>query len=240
MTMLPKLNDTPKYQLTIPSSGKKVKYRPYLVKEEKILLTAVEMGDFTMMINAIVDTIKACVQEDVKFEDLATFDIEYMFLKIRGKSVGENINVNGTCTKCETKNEVSINIDDIQVKMVKQEKKVQLTDKISLLLKYPSYKDVATSSATASTDGDQQNLNFMFDMSLNAIDSIQTENENIKASDVEFAELKDFVESMSTAQYSKIANFIADMPSLKHEVKFKCTSCEADNMIVLEGISDFF
>jgi len=238
--MLPKLNDTPKYQLTIPSSGKKVKYRPYLVKEEKILLTAVEMGDFTMMINAIVDTIEACIQEDIKFNDLATFDIEYMFLKIRGKSVGENINVNGTCTNCKTKNEVSINIDDIQVKMVEQEKKVQLTDNVSLILKYPSYKDVATSSATASAEGDQQNLNFMFDMSLNAIDSIQTEDENIKASDVEFAELKDFVESMSTAQYSKIANFIANMPSLKHEVKFKCTSCEADNTIVLEGINDFF
>ena len=233
--MLPKLNDTPKYQLTIPSSGKKVKYRPYLVKEEKILLTAVEMGNFTTMINAIVDTIKACVQEDVKVDDLSTFDIEYMFLKIRGKSVGENINIKGGCTECSAQNDISINIDDINIEKSKQDKKVQLTDQVSLILKYPSYTDISSSM-----NNDDEDLNFAFEMSLNVIDSIQTENENIKASDVERSELRDFVESMSSAQYAKITNFISEMPSLKHEVKFKCTSCEADNTIVLEGINDFF
>ena len=233
--MLPKLNDTPKYQLTIPSSGKKVKYRPYLVKEEKVLLTAIEMGDFNTMINAIADTIKACVQEDIKVEDLATFDIEYMFLKIRGKSVGENINIISRCKHCGGENNVTINIDDINVEDTRPEKKIQLTDEVSLQVKYPSYSDIV-----ASMNSDDENLNFAFEMSLNVIDSIQTENENIKVSDVERSELKDFVDSMSSAQYAKITNFISEMPSLKHRVNFKCSSCETDNDIALEGINDFF
>ena len=141
---LPKLNDKPKYELTIPSTGKKVKYRPYLVKEEKILMMALESGDKNSALNAVIDTIEACVSDKVDRTQLALFDIEYMFIMIRSKSVGEISEVGIKCTSCHAVNEISIQLDNVQVKKPDGSNEIELSDTIMLKMKYPSFSDVAS------------------------------------------------------------------------------------------------
>lgn len=230
---LPKLNDTPQYELVVPSTGSAVRYRPYLVKEEKVLLLAFETQDQKQMMNAMVDTIVACVEDNLDKNSLTTFDVEYMFLQIRGKSVGESATVGLKCGSCENVEEVNIPLNDIKVDKKDVSNIIEVTDKISIEMKYPSFLDVATN-----VDEEKKESQVAFDMIEKSIAAVMTEEERI----TEFSkkEITDFIESMTSDQLEKISEFVRDIPSLEKEVDYVCSECGQDNHIKLEGISDFF
>lgn len=228
---LPKLNEVPKYELIIPSSGEKVKFRPYLVKEEKILMMAAESKDSKEMLNAVLDTIEACVQSKLNFEKLTTFDIEYLFIKLRSKSVGEVSNILLPCKSCEHHNEVSINLEEIQCKGLTKDKYVKLDDKVTVEMRYPSYKDIPL-------DENENEMGFkVLAASLNAV---LTEDERIKIEDESPENVRDFLESMTKEQFEKIAAFLVDMPQVKHTVAFDCEKCSEQNKVELKGLQSFF
>ena len=233
---LPKLNDTPKYDIVIPSQNKKVKYRPYLVKEEKVLMMAMESQDMNAILNAVVDTITACVQNDIEKDKLTIFDVEYMFTQIRAKSVGETSKVGIKCKHCETSNEVSIDVSSIKIDVPKISNTIELTSEITLEMKWPSYDDLI-SLGIKDTKSMAQNA---FAMIGKCIAAIHTNDERISTKDVPVKELEEFIDSMTKDQFQKVSAYIEQMPRLIHNVDFNCVSCGETNNIKLEGMSDFF
>ena len=231
---LPKLNDTPKYDLIIPSTGQQVRYRPYLVKEEKVLMLALESKDTKTAIKSIVDTIEACVQDPIDTSKLKIFDVEYMFTQIRSKSVGETSEIILKCKSCNVENEISVKIDDINVTVPKVENIIQLTDSISLKLKWPNYKSL-TDIEQNGTVTDQT-----FDMVIKCMDSILTEEEQMSFSDYSKEEILEFIDGLTQAQFKKIKDYISQMPRLRHDIDFGCVACGEENKYTLEGIQDFF
>lgn len=228
---LPKLNDTPKYDLIIPSTGKKVRFRPYLVKEEKVLMLAAETKDSTQIMSAVMDTIEACVQLPLDVNKLTTFDIEYLFIKLRAKSVGESSNITVKCSSCEHMNEYSINLDDIECKGNKKDKLIQIDDKITIEMKYPSYKDI-------DLNDDETELGFK--LLANSMSAVITEDERIDIEDETPENVRSFLESMTKEQFEKVSSFFLDMPQVKHDVEFDCEKCNTNNKIELKGIQSFF
>ena len=244
---LPKVN-TPTYELKIPSTGQKVKYRPYLVKEEKILLMALEDGSPGAMVKAMRDIISACTEDEIKLKDLAPFDIEYFFLQLRGKSVGDIVDLTfnkPSRVKCGEKNKdckevckLKINLDDISVDSSKvKDSKIQLTDSIGVKMNYPHFEilqkftDVTDENATPDD---------VFKIVNECIEYIWDEEEIYKTKDSTKKELIEFTESLSSAQFTKIKDFLEGMPTLRHEVIWKCSKCERQAPILLEGIDSFF
>lgn len=231
---LPKLNDTPKYEITVPSTGQKVRYRPYLVKEEKILMLAMESQDRMSALSAIVDTIGSCVQDPINTKNLTTFDVEYLFTQIRSKSVGETAKIGVNCKHCDAQNEVHVKLDDIKVANPEGlETTIQLNPEITLKMRWPSYNEVISVEGLSATDQ-------TFKMIAACIDSVQTAEENIRLKDETEAEVTAFIESLSSAQFDKIRAYVEKMPRMEHHVQFECTSCKKGNDITLSGISDFF
>lgn len=230
---LPKLNGQPNYTLTIPSTSKRVSYRPYLVKEEKVLMIAFETGDQAAALTAIVDTLKACIKESIDTSKLTTFDIEYMFTQIRSKSVGEKSNILLKCSSCEEKNEVGIEIGSIEVKVPEVNNVIQLTNSISVEMQWPSWDMII------GTNMERKEIEIGFEMIGQCIKSIMTEEERIDTKDVSKAELDEFIESMTTDQFKKVSEFLKNMPALEKDVKFACKACGTQNDITLRGLADF-
>ena len=228
---LPKLNDTPKYELKIPSTGKKVKFRPYLVKEEKVLLMAAETGDINQVMNSIIDTVCACTNDKVDRTQLTTFDLEYMFVKIRSKSVGENVELNLKCESCEHPNNHTVNLDEVECVNKRSDYVVQLTDKIAVELKYPSYGSIDLT-------GDDSTLGF--EVLANCISAVLTEDERIDIADEPKESVHEFLESMSKDQFDKLSDVLNDMPQVKMDVSFDCEKCEHHNELQIKGIQSFF
>ena len=228
---LPVLNDTPKYDLKIPSTNKKIKFRPYLIKEEKILMMASESGDGTQMMNAIMDTIQACVQSDVKVDELTTFDIEYLFIKLRSKSVGETSTVNLSCNSCKEPNEIVIDLESIECVGNTKDKFVKLNDEITIEMKYPSYKDF---------DLNQDENEMGFDILAKSMSAVLTEDSRIEMADETSENIRAFLESMTKEQFEKISSFFLEMPQVKHNIQYNCVKCENHNEIELKGIQSFF
>lgn len=235
--MLPKLNDTPKYEVTIPSTGVKVKFRPYLMKEEKVLLLAMESQDQAQALQAIVDTISACVLDKIDSSKLTTFDVEYVFLKIRAKSVGERSNLAINCKSCGHTNAFSLNLDEVKMNVTPPNSTIKLTDKVSMKMKWPTYHSVTTSQAVTQARSQTEQA---FAVVAKCVESIQTETENFLAKDVSEAELTEFLDSLTSDQYKKLVEFVSAMPKLQHDVKFSCEKCFTPNEMILEGIKDFF
>lgn len=230
---LPKLNSTPSYTLEIPSTGQKVTYRPYLVKEEKVLMIAFETGDQKQALRAIADTLKACIVEDINLSELATFDIEYMFTQIRSKSVGEVASIVIPCSHCETKNEVDINVSEIKVDIPDVSKTIELTPSISVEMKYPSYESVMDLDLT------QNETEVGFKMIAKSISAILTDDERIDVRDVSDSEIMDFIGEMTADQFKHVSAFLQKMPALKKEVKFACIKCGETSEQTLQGVGDF-
>ena len=232
---LPTLNN-PTYELVIPSTKKKIKYRPFLVKEEKILLLALESEDEVEIANAMKDIISACVQtKGIDIDSLATFDIEYLFLNIRGKSVGEKIEL---LLKCPDDNEtevmVSINIDDIKVQFPDgHENQVQISDDLWVEMKYPNLDSFALLE-------DAQNPDNTFKLVAKSIAKIYNEDDVWDSSTTTEDEFISFVESMNNKQFSKIQKFFESMPSLKHTIKIKNPATKVQSDYTIEGLSYFF
>jgi len=237
---LPKIN-TPTYELVIPSSEKKIKYRPFLVREEKILVMALESEDMTQITNAVVDTITNCIQtRGVKVSDLSTFDIEYIFLNIRSKSVGETIEVNITCPDDgETQAQVSIDVDDIKIQTDKKHTNIiNLDDNLKMRLKYPALEQFIESNFEYNTD--ESDVDKSLDMIISCVDIIYNEEESWAASDSSKKEMKEFIEQMNTKQFKEIETFFATMPKLSHKIKVKNPKTGVVSDVILEGLASFF
>jgi len=237
---LPKIN-TPTYELEIPSTGKKVRYRPFLVREEKILIMALESEDMKQISGAIVDILSECIlTKGIKISELATFDIEYIFLNVRAKSVGETVEVNVTCPDDgETQVKTEIDIDSIKVqKDPKHTNVVQLDDTLSMKLKYPSLDQFVESNFEFKDDA--TDVDKSLQMIISCVEQVYNEDEAWSAADCTQQELQDFVEQMNTKQFKEIENFFTTMPKLLHTLKVKNPKTKVENEIVLEGLASFF
>ena len=236
---LPKVN-TPTYELVLPSTGKKVKYRPFLVREEKILIMALESEDIKQITQAVVDILTECIlTKGIKFENLSTFDIEYLFLNIRAKSVGETVEVNLICPDDnKTSVTVSIDIDSIKVKKNRKHKNIiKLDDNLSLKLKYPSLDQFIGSNFESKDD---QSISSTLKVITSCIDVIYTEEESWVGSDSTQKELEEFIDQLNTKQFQLIEEFFNTMPKLSHPVKVKNPVTEVESTVVLEGLAAFF
>jgi hypothetical protein len=232
---LPQLNDTPKYDIVIPSLQKTVKFRPFLVKEQKVLLMALESQDEKQIINAIVDTVKSCAQEPLQTDRLTPFDVEYLFVKIRSKSVGEKSKVNIKCESCEADNDVEINLDDIDISDKNKTKKIVLNKNYTLEMKYPTYKEVSS----VVTKG-QSVTSQLYSSIILSMDKLHTNDELIDMKEETWEEKENFIDSLTSEQFEKIIEFISNAPNLRYTAVFKCTSCGTENSRDLMGIRDFF
>ena len=235
---LPKIN-TPSYELTLPSNGKKIKYRPFLVREEKILIMALETEDPKQITDAVVQILDSCIlTRGVKIQRLATFDIEYLFLNVRSKSVGESITVNVTCPDDEkTSVEVTVDLETIKVKKNKSHQDtIKLDDNLSLKLKYPSMDQFIENNFEV---GDQTIGNTM-KVITSCIDMIYNDEESWNGSESSQKELEEFIEQLNSKQFKSIEDFFTTMPKLTHTVKVKNPQTEVESDVVLEGLAAFF
>ena len=236
---LPKIA-TPTYELELPSTGATVKYRPFLVKEEKVLVIALESEDNKQITNAIKAVLKNCIlSKGIKVESLPTFDIEYLFLNIRGKSVGEDLEVNIICPDDEkTQVPVTIALDEIEVqKDDNHTNKIKLDDSIMMEMKYPSLDQFIKNNFDFK-DGSQ--LDQSFDLIASCIDKIYNEEEVWSAADCTKKEMNDFLEQMNSMQFKEIEKFFETMPKLSHSVTFTNPKTKVESTVVLEGLSSFF
>jgi hypothetical protein len=229
---LPRVNELPKYEVTVPSTGQKVRYRPYLVKEEKALMMAFETGDEIVGLNAVIDTINSCLDNPIDRSKLTSYDIEYLLLRIRSKSVGETINIAVKCKECEHGNDQTVIIDDIGLKSKEVDKVIKLTNAISLEMKFPSLDDLKGIEST--------NTESMFEVLTKCIDAVLTEEERIAFADESKEDKMDFLESLTGDQFRLLSDFLQGIPKLSHDIEFKCTKCEADNIVTVEGLQSFF
>ena len=236
---LPKIA-TPTYELELPSTGKKIQFRPFLVKEEKLLVLALESEDTKQITTAIKNVIKACIQtRGIKVENLPTFDIEYIFLNIRGKSVGEELQVNVLCPDDrETYVPVTINIDDIKVSKDEEHKnQIKLDDKLMMEMKYPSLEQFVKNNFDF-TQGDA--VEQSFGLIASCIDKIYNDEDVWATADCTKKEVKEFLDQMNTKQFKEIEKFFDTMPKLFHEIEVTNPNTGVKSTVVLEGLSSFF
>jgi hypothetical protein len=233
---LPKLN-VPKYKTNLPSTGKVVNYRPFLVKEEKLLLIATETGNQSDLVRAIKEILSNCTDlKDVN--SLSTFDLEFLFLKIRTKSVGENVEVTVTCPDDnETEVAVSIPLDEINVVKDKKHKtELKLSDEIIITMGYPSVETFVTMNF----DTEQSQVDQLFEMAASCIETIADANQVYECKDSTKQELLEFFDQLSTKQFVMIQEFFETMPKLSHKVKVTNPNTGVESEVVLEGLASFF
>lgn len=234
MTLSGILASVPKYQTTLPVSGRKIDYRPFVVKEEKVLLMAAESKDERTINSAVREVIFACTNNTVDALTLPITDMEYLFLQLRSSSIGETVKPNIKCNKCEMPTEIEISVKDIQPIFQKDHTKtIHLIGDISVQMKYPTMETVN------SLDGDND-IDRTFNLLVSCIDKV-IQGENIyNASELDPSEVRGFIDEMTQEQFKKVLNFLDTMPKLEHPVKFKCKHCGNENETVLKGITSFF
>lgn len=232
---LPTLN-TPKHSLVVPSTGETIEYRPFLVKEEKILMIAQESGKTEDITRATLQIVDACTFGSLEAHKLASFDLEYIFLKIRTKSVGEDVEVGLKCNSCNSLNHVNINLENIELTgETKLPKKIMLTDKIGIVPKYITIKDVEAISAH------QNDKSKSLTMTIAAsISSIFDEENVYDMNEASYEEIDNFICSLNRQQMSKIEEIIQNIPKLEKDIEFKCINCDHENSHKLSGLQSFF
>ena len=237
---LPKIT-TAEYELKLPSSGKTIKYRPFLVKEEKILILALESEDRKQITSAVKQVLKECVlTKGVTIGHLPSFDIEYLFLNVRAKSVGETIDLVVTCGD-DGKTEVPVTVPIDEIKVTKSDdhsQDIELSDGYTVRMKYPSLQQFIENNFTE-VEGEDL-VDKSFDMVANTIDMVYNDEEMFSASECTKKELKEWVETLTSAQFQKIEKFFETMPKLSHTLKVVNPNTKKENTVVLEGLSDFF
>ena len=236
---LPKIN-SPEYRLTIPSTDEEITYRPFLVKEEKLLLIAQETGTDTATYDAIKQIITGCCSGNLNLEKMPLFDMEYIFLNIRAKSVGEIADLKITCPD-DKKTQVDIEVDltKVQVEMdEKHDARIQLTDDIGLLMAYPTFGTVGY--ATTVDKDNESNAKALFEMISNCMYQIWEGEETHDCMDYSSKEKLAFLESLSHTQFEKIQQFFETMPTLKHEVEVENPKTKVKSTVTLQGMNDFF
>ena len=237
---LPKLN-VPVYETVLPSTEKVIKYRPFLVKEEKVLLTAMEDGKTETIMNAVKQVLKNCIQSPLDLDLLPTFDLEFLFLRLRAKSVGEEVTIglkpwgcpqnNGEL--CDKTTEVKVNLEE--VKVIKDEKhtsKIMLDDNVGIKMRYPDISKI-----NIDTGNDMETGMKMIHQS---IDMIFTSEETHERDTISEKELEDFIDSLNTEQFAKIRTFFDTMPQLKHTAKYTCSTCGEEKETTITGLNSFF
>ena len=241
---LPKL-EAPSFDLELPSNQQKIRYRPFLVKEEKVLLVAIESGDEKDIVQAVRDIVKACIVEPEEMDAflLPSFDLEYVFLHIRSKSVGEDIDVgfrhpnnyNSKEHACDHIQEVKINIADLKIVAGENHsKKIQLTDTIGVVMKYPCldlYKHAIE---------EKDDIDLTFKLIQGCLDKVWDGDNVIDASTQTDEELEAFLDNFTKDQFQKIKAFFNTMPKLRHEFTYKCDECKCEETVIMEGLADFF
>ena len=238
---LPKIA-TPSYELELPSTGQIITYRPFLVKEEKLLVIALESEDTKQITNAIKAVIRACVlTKGIKVETLPTFDIEYLFLNIRGKSVGEDLDVKLICPDDnETEVDVTISLDDIQIQKPEgHSNQIKLDNNLMMELKYPSLNEFIKNNFDPN-DTSKNPMDQSFDLIGSCINKIYNQDEVWVAADCSKKEINDFLDSMNSNQFKEVENFFETMPKLSHTVKVKNPKTKVESDVVLEGLASFF
>ena len=236
---LPILNNETLYEMTIPSTGKTVSYRPYLVKEEKILLQAKESNDEKMQQRAILKLIKSCV-EDVDINALTTFDVEYIFLMLRSKSSGETTELKWKCESCEAQSDITVNLNDVHMSkdINSVNKIIKLTKDISLEMQFINFNHMINISSTKATKDETVEV---FKMIKQAILSVNTEEERMIFADESIKDQDAFIDSLSSEQFAKIGNFISDeMPAVVYDKKHSCSNCKEDLNVSIRGMANFF
>jgi len=234
---LPLLN-TPEFETSIPSSNQRIKFRPFLVKEEKILFMALQGGDTREMTNAVENIIGACVlSEDFDVSSLSMYDVEYLFLKLRGKSVGESIELKlrhtAADSECKHATQIAIDIDDIKVQFPEgYDNKIQLTDSVGIKLNHPGIKH------SAMFESEEMDFNTVLKLISDCVDCIY-DNDNVYDSFTQ-EEIVQFIEGLNQQQFTKVQNFFTDMPKLSHTITWKCPKCGEEDSITVEGLSSFF
>ena len=231
---------TPSYELTLPSSNRKIKFRPFLVKEEKILIIAMESQDTKQIANSVKDVLAKCIlTRGIKVEKLSTFDIEYLFLNIRGKSVGESIEVMVTCPDDgKTQVPMSINVDSIKVKKDKNHTTdIKLDDEFSMRMKYPSLNEFIKSNFSSVND---MKVDDTFELIASCIDQVYSDEESWSSDECTKKELTEFIEQLNSKQFKEVENFFETMPKLSHKVKVKNPNTGVESDIVIEGLQNFF
>ena len=236
----------PEYELTLPSTEKKIKYRPFLVKEEKILLIALESEDQTNILNAIKTIIDACIFGDtLKASEMPTFDLEYIFLQLRAKSKGEVIDLKYECPKCKTELEVNINTEDIQVtKKDKHTNTIELNEELGVVMKYPTIE--MQHMIQDMQEKKQSEVESLFKLVTRCIDYIYDKDNTYPLKDHTEKEVNDFIDSLTDDHFQKISKFFETMPVLQHEFQLKCTkkkkekTCSYKETITLSGLQSFF
>ncbi len=236
---LPKIA-TPTYELELPSTGKTIQYRPFLVKEEKLLVLALESEDTTQITTAIKAVIKACIKtRGIKVETLPTFDIEFLFLNIRGKSVGEVLDVNVICPDDE-KTQVSVQIDLDSIECRKTEghtNKIKLDDTIMMEMKYPSLDQFIKSNFDMKEENQMEQS---FDLIASCIDKLYSADEVWASEDCSKKEMSDFLEQLNSSQFKEIEKFFETMPKLSHTIKVTNPETKVKSDVTLEGLAAFF
>ena len=231
---------TPTYELELPSSGKKIKYRPFLVKEEKLLVLALESEDTKEISTAIKAVLKNCIQtRGIKVEHLPTFDIEFLFLNIRGKSVGEEIELNLIAPDDEvTPVPVTLDIDDIKIQKPEgHTNQIKLDNNLMMEMKYPSLNEFIKNNFDFEGDPGMEES---FELIASCIEKIYNEEEVWSTSDCTKKEIVDFLEQMNSKQFKEIETFFTTMPKLSHEIEVTNPKTKVKSTVVLEGLSSFF
>ena len=234
---LPKIV-TPSYELILPSNGKKIRYRPFLVKEEKILILAIESDSLKEISRSIKDILKNCIlTKGIKVDELPTFDIEYLFLNIRSRSIGESIELVVTCPDDgETKVNTTIYIDEIEVKKNKEHNTdVKIDDTYTMRMKYPSLDEFIDENFNFEGQSDNS-----FDIIASCIDMVFSEDEAWEAKDCTKKELIEFVEQMNSSQFKEIEKFFDTMPQLSHQIEVQNPKTKVKSTVTLEGLASFF
>ena len=235
---LPRINDDkPIYEVTLPTNGKTYKYRPFLVKEQRNILMASESGSLRDGVLAMIQCIESCAP-DIKIKDMATAEVDYIFLQIRAKSVGEKTDINLECNKCKELNSVNIDLTKVEISGYQENDIIELNDNIKLKLKYTTYDDTLKNITDIAEEESTSNLIFKtLKMSLH---SLEVDEELIMFSDESEDEVDKFLNSLNSDQLEKCLNFIRDLPKLQYSSEFNCKKCEEHNQIKIEGFQDFF
>jgi hypothetical protein len=227
---------SPKYSLEIPSTGVLIEYRPFLVKEEKVLLIAQESQDQGQIMTSIKDVVRACTYGKVDPDALASYDLEYIFIKLRAKSVGEISTIGIKCNECETVNNVDVDLDKITVSSTLPPSKIQLTDTIGVCMKPMNMKDLSRIASKKNATGADQ----MIDSVIACIDHIYDDTTVYLKDNSTRQDLESFIGSLNRAQMQKIESFIMNLPKVEHTVEFGCTKCKCDNIHTISGVQSFF
>ena len=223
----------PEFTTTLPSTGQEITYRPFLVKEEKILLMALEGEDTKEINSAILKILKNCIISDVDVDKFSTFDVEYLFLRLRGKSVGEKVElkIGHSHDKCAHRTEIEVDLDEVQLVGEIKDGKTMLTDTIGVKLRYPALGDITAGPKQDAADA-------MYNMITNCIEYIY-DAEEVYA-DFTKKEMQDWIGTLNSAQFKKVTQFFEDMPKLSHTITWTCPECGEEDTIVLEGLDSFF